>query len=112
MLFFSFVFVTIRILWRLHEKESQETLQLREEGSFLDLSIVKLRLGQGLSCEVDAETAGGAGERSPIVWTDIRLQTEKLELTASSHFQSEVEFTQPLPLWSHYEIRPLKQQGS
>ena len=90
------------VLWVLHEKPDQSWVLGGgvAQGSFLDLEIHRLYMGQGMSCEV-------GGLASEIVWSDLQPESgHQIRLSSENAFRTEVVFSQPLPVWSSYEIRP------
>ena len=93
------------VLWVLHEKPDQSWVLGGgvAQGSFLDLEIHRLYMGQGMSCEV-------GGLASEIVWSDLQPESgHQIRLSSENAFRTEVVFSQPLPVWSSYEVRPYHQ---
>ena len=93
------------VTWVLHEKGDQTWELGGVQGSFLDLEVHHLHLGQGISCEVE-------GLASQVVWSDLEKPTSEIELSASNAFTATVTFHQPLPVWSAYQITPFHQGES
>ena len=85
--------------WVLHEKGDQTWELGGVQGSFLDLEVHHLHLGQGISCEVE-------GMASQVVWSDLEKLTSEIKLSASNAFTATITFHQPLPVWSAYQITP------
>ena len=87
------------VVWVLHDENGLETA-LDAKGSFLDLNIYQLSLGQGVACKINEK-------RSPILWSKIEILSQKLDLKQENDFKSEIVFGQTLPVWPRFEIRPL-----